>query len=83
MVLFDSWIDKSAGTGLDRHAISNHEALRYKNVVATSAGAVTSPVSMDAGATHVAFVDGNGSVANGWVSNGAWQGPSGLGGTSR
>ncbi|MFE5679995.1 hypothetical protein ACFQ7B_39975, partial [Streptomyces erythrochromogenes] len=106
VVLFDSWIDKSAGTfyydaehrpgtvadqrqgsvyasTLDGHAISNYEALRYKNVVATSAGAVTSPVSMDAGATHVAFVDGSGSVANDWVSNGAWQGPAGIGGKAR
>ncbi|MFE5534587.1 hypothetical protein ACFQ78_02405, partial [Streptomyces sp. NPDC056519] len=52
---------------LDGHAITNYEALRYKNVVAGSAG--SSPVSMDAGATHVAFVDGGGSVANDWVSN--------------
>ncbi|WP_327382121.1 SpoIID/LytB domain-containing protein [Streptomyces sp. NBC_01207] len=48
-----------------------------------SSGAATSPVSMDAGATHVAFVDGNGNVANDWVSNGAWQGPSGIGGKAR
>ncbi|MFE5774245.1 SpoIID/LytB domain-containing protein, partial [Streptomyces sp. NPDC056485] len=34
-----------------------------------SAAAGSSPVSMDAGATHVAFVDGGGSVANDWVSN--------------
>ncbi|MFE7100642.1 SpoIID/LytB domain-containing protein, partial [Streptomyces erythrochromogenes] len=40
------------------------------SVAGSVAGAVTSPVSMDAGATHVAFVDGNGSVANDWVSNG-------------
>ncbi|MFB6559444.1 hypothetical protein ACFCYH_11210, partial [Streptomyces sp. NPDC056400] len=106
VVLFDSWIDKSAGTfyydaehrpgtvadqrrgsvyasTLDGHALTTYEALRYKNVVATSAGAVKSPVSMDAGATHVAFVDGNGNVANDWVSNGAWQGPSGIGGKAR
>ncbi|MFE1871225.1 hypothetical protein ACFW9N_10020, partial [Streptomyces sp. NPDC059496] len=106
VVLFDSWIDKSAGTfyydaehrpgtvadqrqgsvyasTLDGHALTTYEALRYKNVVAGSAGAVKSPVSMDAGATHVAFVDGNGNVANDWVSNGAWQGPSGIGGKAR
>ncbi|MFD9079540.1 hypothetical protein [Streptomyces erythrochromogenes] len=29
------------------------------------------------------FIAGSGSLANDWVSNGAWQGPSGLGGTSR
>ncbi|MBD0673074.1 hypothetical protein BU198_20735 [Streptomyces sp. CBMA156] len=40
-------------------------------------------VSMDANAGHVAFVDPSGNVMNDWVSNGAWQGPSGLGGKAR
>ncbi|WP_159048173.1 hypothetical protein, partial [Streptomyces sp. XY511] len=31
----------------------------------------------------MAFVDGSGSVANDWVSNGAWQGPAGIGGKAR
>ncbi|MGW2667686.1 hypothetical protein ACWC5F_06430, partial [Streptomyces sp. NPDC001272] len=49
---------------LDGHALTNYEALRYKNVVGGGASVGVSPVSMDAGATHVAFVDTNGNLAN-------------------
>ncbi|MFD7915889.1 hypothetical protein ACFV30_35135, partial [Streptomyces sp. NPDC059752] len=37
----------------------------------------------NAAGDHVFFIDGDGSVANDWVSNGAWQGPSGVGGKAR
>ncbi|MBD0673075.1 hypothetical protein [Streptomyces sp. CBMA156] len=108
VVLFDSWVNKSAGTfnydaehkpgrvtdqqqgsvyssTLEGYPISYYEALRYKNIVpdTTSPTTSTSPVSMDANAGHVAFVDPSGNVMNDWVSNGAWQGPSGLGGKAR
>ncbi|MFJ3205760.1 hypothetical protein ACIPK4_36780, partial [Streptomyces sp. NPDC086989] len=68
---------------IDGHPNGDYKALRYGKIVDGSASGVSSPVSMDAGATHVAFVDGNGSVANDWVSNGAWQGPAGIGGKAR
>ncbi|MER6361994.1 hypothetical protein ABT238_14080, partial [Kitasatospora sp. NPDC001527] len=106
VVLFHSWINKSAGTfsydaehspgqvaderqgsiyssTLESHPISNYKGLRYKNLVQTPASAPSSPVSMDANATHVAFVDTNNNVANDWVANGYWNGPSGIGGTAR
>ncbi|MFD7736663.1 SpoIID/LytB domain-containing protein, partial [Kitasatospora phosalacinea] len=40
---------------------------------ASSAGGFGT-VSLDGSGTHAAFVDAYGSVANDWVSNGAWQG---------
>ncbi|KJY20720.1 hypothetical protein VR43_14270, partial [Streptomyces sp. NRRL S-104] len=44
-----------------------------------------SPLAFNAAGDHIFFIDGSGSVANDWVSNGAWawQGPSGMGGQPR
>ncbi|MET9701356.1 SpoIID/LytB domain-containing protein, partial [Streptomyces sp. NPDC006529] len=57
----------------------------YPGISISGGGGMTNfgTVSMDAAGTHVAFVDANGDLANDWVSNGGWQGPSGLGGKAR
>ena len=62
---------------LEGYSISDFEALRYNNIASTA------PVSLDAAGDHVAFVEGNGNVANDWVSSGAWDGPSAIGGQAR
>ncbi|MFD7732799.1 hypothetical protein ACFV6F_20710, partial [Kitasatospora phosalacinea] len=75
--------DLTAGE-LAGHPTAHYQAYRYKNIVSGgSAAGRTSPVSLDGSGTHAAFVDAYGSVANDWVSNGAWQGPAGIGGQAR
>ncbi|KJY20715.1 MULTISPECIES: hypothetical protein, partial [unclassified Streptomyces] len=38
---------------------------------------------LNASADHAFFIDADGNVMNDWVSNGAWQGPSPIGGKAR
>jgi hypothetical protein len=67
---------------LEGYSINDFEGLRYDKIAQPAAPGSSSPVSIDAAGSDVAFVNTSGDVVHDWGTSTGWNGPAAIGGTA-